>query len=760
MHSSRNASRLASAGLALILLFLSGFALWGATTTDRSAADVKRASVVSDGFRLARYSLALEDLVMTTYLTLPLYEKVKIVPPDNAWSTAPMSMGGASPMKAPSMRPSTPVGKHTGASPVRRRRAAMSAVAMVPRARAMAASSMQRPWGATPEPAAERAAERNVPGARPVSSSPAGMSPAPVAASMVVPPVHAAPVKALAKVPATVPATSLESDVAGAQALGGITGGQLPSGPILRASHESASTQLMQSMQDVMLNGSPADRRLANDVLTRHAQHMAYAMRMFQAVDQRHTGQALWIEQHQLGPSFSHIEKEVDRAAATHRADSLRRLQDLSNTESLVFGGTIIAFAVGLVLLGGLAALLRSYARRIEETRMIELARLEKVALTDNLTGLRNHRAFQEDLARQLELRNRTGVEFCLLLLDLDGLKQVNDRYGHQKGDEQLTELALALNRTVRDQDVAYRIGGDEYAVLLPGGNAWAGMRLMERLNLELMASRVSPRPSATAGIAESRGGDAKDIVIKHADLALIEAKTSDRPAMVYSEGLAREMPSGGHEHQQEHLTMLTTALARAVDAKDSYTRSHSDTVSELCGLIATHLGLPPEHRARVRLAGLLHDVGKIGIADEILKKAARLTAAEFEIMKTHSTLGHTIVSGAAMEREAHWILHHHERVDGTGYPDGLKGDEVPLESRIILVADAFEAMTSDRPYRKGRPEAEAFEELERHAGSQFDPACVGALRRALAPQDTRAAPAPGPAPMLAPLRVGVPAPA
>jgi putative nucleotidyltransferase with HDIG domain len=168
------------------------------------------------------------------------------------------------------------------------------------------------------------------------------------------------------------------------------------------------------------------------------------------------------------------------------------------------------------------------------------------------------------------------------------------------------------------------------------------------------------------------------------------------------------------------------------VDAKDSWTRSHCETVSELCAAVAAELELPPDRIEKLRLAGLLHDVGKIGVPDSILQKPSQLTEAEFETMKTHSQLGHSIVSGAGLAEEAHWILHHHERPDGRGYPDGLTADQIPLESRIILVADAFEAMTSDRPYRAAQPASAALNELHRHSGTQFDPRCVAALERSL----------------------------
>jgi putative nucleotidyltransferase with HDIG domain len=173
----------------------------------------------------------------------------------------------------------------------------------------------------------------------------------------------------------------------------------------------------------------------------------------------------------------------------------------------------------------------------------------------------------------------------------------------------------------------------------------------------------------------------------------------------------------------------VATALVRAVDAKDSCTGMHSATVSSLCALIARQLGFESERVKRLRVAGLLHDIGKIGTPDAILNKAGKLTDAEFEVIKEHSVRGAEIARAAHLEEEAKWIRHHHERIDGLGYPDGLADDQIPLESRIILVADGFEAMISDRPYRKGCSQETAMEELERHAGRQFDPDCVTALR-------------------------------
>jgi putative nucleotidyltransferase with HDIG domain len=244
---------------------------------------------------------------------------------------------------------------------------------------------------------------------------------------------------------------------------------------------------------------------------------------------------------------------------------------------------------------------------------------------------------------------------------------------------------------------------------------------------------RVTGGPATvTAGVAAAEPHSDRDELITKADLALIEAKRAHRGVLVYSP----EMDHGGEERAGDFgpvaLTSVASALARAVDAKDSLTRSHSETVAEICALVATELGLNHDRIAQMRLAGLLHDVGKIGVPDAILNKPGPLSDREFEVMKSHSVLGHGIVDATGLSEQANWILHHHERIDGLGYPDGLAEEKIPLESRIMLVADAFEAMTADRPYREARPDADALAELKRHAGTQFDSCCVDALETVL----------------------------
>jgi putative nucleotidyltransferase with HDIG domain len=238
---------------------------------------------------------------------------------------------------------------------------------------------------------------------------------------------------------------------------------------------------------------------------------------------------------------------------------------------------------------------------------------------------------------------------------------------------------------------------------------------------------------------------------MREADLALMASKRDGQHVSIYTPEMNPEVIV--HDPDQEHHNRtLASALARAVDAKDSYTRSHCQTVSQLTGLIAAELGLDDTRLESIRLAGLLHDVGKIGIPDAILNKPAKLTDEEYAQMQTHSILGYDIVAAADLPLHARWVRHHHERYDGHGYPDGLAGEDIPLESRIILVADAFEAMTSNRPYRQAPGQQFAVSELRRHAGTQFDAQVVAALCHALdkTPGDGHTSPTTQPQPVAA----------
>ena len=447
---------------------------------------------------------------------------------------------------------------------------------------------------------------------------------------------------------------------------------------------------------------------------------------------------------YQLKPSASlsalraqaeqHVSADLASVSVLDRA-ALRRAGALRRDASGAFDIDLIAIVLAVVLAIALTVSLGLVIRRHRHSRAAMLAaeveRLARLVAIDPLTELPNHRAFHEDLTEEMLRASHTGMPISLVMLDVDGLNAVNHARGHRAGDEQLQALAQAIAATRRASDRAYRIGGDEFAVILPATREWAAFQFAQRLRVTL-EQREGGAVRGTAGISQALAFRPKDELVHEADLALLSAKRSQQDVAVYTAEMEPGHRSVAAVEDEHHTRTLAGALALAVDAKDAYTRSHCQTVSTLCAVIETELGFDSDRVGRIRLAGLLHDVGKIGIPDAILKKPAELTAKEYEQMKTHSLLGYNIVQAADMPIEAHWVLHHHERIDGRGYPDGLAGKDIPLESRIIHVADAFEAMTSDRPYRAAPGERFAIEEQRRNVDTQFDSGVVAALLRVL----------------------------
>ena len=507
---------------------------------------------------------------------------------------------------------------------------------------------------------------------------------------------------------------------------------RLEPGALALRGQDGAERHLVADLKDVLRNdASPANRAAVVRLLNLNARYARASDGMFRAVDAHKLALVEHLDHTTVTPLFGAMQGVISRNAAAASRRSLAQTAALRRASASNTRAVATAFAVGLALLLGLGLLIAYFRRRINSDLLAEVSRLSKVAITDPLTGLRNHRAFQEDLEISLHRAKRLGVPVSLVILDYDELKAVNDSLGHQAGDDRLKALADAIRSTGRGSDSVYRIGGDEFAAILDGTRAWSALEFTQRLKASLVAGTHGFQISVSAGIAERLRISDKDPLIREASLALVAAKRSGQDAVIYTPEV--EPHAAGFESPDErHTRTLVNALALAVDAKDSYTRSHSQTVSQLSGLIATELGLDGAHVARMRLAGLLHDVGKIGIPDAILNKPAKLTDEEYEVMKTHSRLGYDIVFAAGMPVEAEWIRHHHSRLDGLGYPDHLRGDEVPLESRIIFVADSFEAMTSDRPYRKAPDHEFAIGELHRCSGTQFDPRVVAALCRTL----------------------------
>jgi diguanylate cyclase (GGDEF)-like protein len=513
---------------------------------------------------------------------------------------------------------------------------------------------------------------------------------------------------------------------------------QLFSDPVHIQEYDQARAELDRSLTIVRALGSPHDLQVAATIEHRNQRASFWFAKLRAYERRRDIIPAYAVSDDRLQPLFDSMAATLNSSGRQHSAAALASLAQSRRSERVVVAITVITVALGILLLTAASAAMR-YRERLERIRQRELERLKRAALTDSLSGLGNHRAFEEDLQRNLDHAAETGAELSLALLDLDGLKQTNDAHGHQVGDDCIRSVGAALSDAGPGTS-AYRIGGDEFALIVHERRAVDTLYLVQHLQTHMTASSETWPVSASSGVAESCPMLGRDGLIRRADLALIHAKRSHRRCLLYNQALEPTLSTPDQVAEQRHTDALATALARAVDAKDAYTHSHCETVSELCGLIAQELGMDARQIGRLRLAGLLHDVGKIGITDTILQKPGALTDDEFAIMKTHTRLGHAIVTAAERPTEAEWILHHHERVDGSGYPDGLVGDQIPLESRIILVADAFEAITADRPYRMHRSADAAMVELERNAGTQFDRDCVAALGRVVRPQLRQAA--------------------
>lgn len=355
-------------------------------------------------------------------------------------------------------------------------------------------------------------------------------------------------------------------------------------------------------------------------------------------------------------------------------------------------------------------------------------------ARTDNLTELGNHRAYQASLREMIEESDRTGEPFSLALLDVDDFKHVNDTYGHPAGDDLLVQLAELLGTLEHAE--AFRFGGDEFAILF-ALDEMSSYRGIEQLQRRLARAQTPGGPvTISVGIASypAHARSAEELQ-RTADGALYWSKRHGKNrSCLYSPSIVRVYSPEELERATEREARLRAAknLVRFVDARDPSTASHSEIVSTLAEGIGIELGLDPETIERLRLAGLLHDLGKIGLPDAILRAPRKLTDEEYAIVKRHPEFGHALLDGLGVEPVDEWVLHHHEHFDGSGYPHGLAADEIPLGARIILVADAFEAITADRPYRRAQSPEKALAELHASAGSQFDPEVVAALARHL----------------------------
>jgi diguanylate cyclase (GGDEF)-like protein/putative nucleotidyltransferase with HDIG domain len=379
----------------------------------------------------------------------------------------------------------------------------------------------------------------------------------------------------------------------------------------------------------------------------------------------------------------------------------------------------------GVALVGLLVRLLRERADAL-------IARLDAASRTDPQTGLLNRRGFLERLEEELARARRAGGPVALVIADVDRLQALNDRHGHAAGDRVIAQVARTLAEHRRATDVVGRVGGDELAMILSETDEQAALIVAERLRRlaadALREQRLAATVSAGIAVPSPTAGSA-DAVLAAAGIAVAAANRlgGDR-SIVHAPDVAAMLEEAERAPGAElHLATVLT-LADALDLRDGATARHSVTVSHYATAMAEALGLDARRTERIRLAGLLHDIGKIAIPDAILRKPGPLEDDEWREMRRHPELGARMLNGPGLQDIRAWVLAHHERPDGRGYPRGLRGDAIPLEAAILAAADAYEAMTADRPYRRSIGEAAARAELRRHAGTQFDAHVVRAF--------------------------------
>ncbi|MBI2684222.1 MAG: diguanylate cyclase [Actinobacteria bacterium] len=358
------------------------------------------------------------------------------------------------------------------------------------------------------------------------------------------------------------------------------------------------------------------------------------------------------------------------------------------------------------------------------------------VARRDSATGLPNQRALNERLLAEVERARHAGRPLSVVIFDVDALRRVNEAFGEEVGDTVVRRVAGALADQVGPGELIARAGGGSFAWLIPGRDAVGAYTAAERARASAAgaarAANVGP-VTLSAGICDLRHADTASELLQLADRALSWAKASGQDCTVrYQAEIARRiapMQDGSHAERMRSLGTIR-ALARAVDAKDASTSRHSERVAALAIRIAEDVGWPVARIGLLGEAALVHDVGKIGLPDAVLFKPGPLSADEYEAVKEHPSLGARIVEGVLDPEQTRWVLHHHERIDGNGYPDGLKGEQIEPGAQIIALADAWDAMVSTRPYRPALSREAALAECREQLGRQFAPPLVEALHR------------------------------
>lgn len=438
----------------------------------------------------------------------------------------------------------------------------------------------------------------------------------------------------------------------------------------------------------------------------------------------------------------------------------------LAKSSSVIFPMMSVHKCIGVMLVGqnianintNLVSFISNYMGMFVHNIQL-LEQTSKYANTDTLTSLYNHRGFQEMLAKELAKAKDNNNHLSVVMFDVNNISKINRELGHAKGDEVIKLLAEKVKQNIRNTDYAGRYGGDEIAVIMPDTDTRDAKYLAEYITYCLSCCFVDDVGPVKVSVGISTYPDCssdqeKLLILAEQAMFISQAKGykegmsaivsssdfnfwDDVALNSFAEVLAKRHSQIGINFEEElvhkfnneeiinhnHLMEMVTSLAGAIDAKDPYTKGHSTSVSRYSEALARAINLPESEVERIKIGAMLHDVGKIGIPESVLKKPGKLTDEEWEIMKQHPVIGaeKVLEPNEALRDLIPIVKYHHERLDGKGYPEHLKGNEIPLAARIVSVADAYHALVSDRPYRKGMPIEKACAILKEGAGTQWD---------------------------------------
>ncbi|MDF2568304.1 MAG: diguanylate cyclase domain protein [Oscillospiraceae bacterium] len=357
---------------------------------------------------------------------------------------------------------------------------------------------------------------------------------------------------------------------------------------------------------------------------------------------------------------------------------------------------------------------------------------LKHYANLDGLTEIYNHRYFHQKLDQKCKESDLEKTPISLLMLDIDYFKIYNDMYGHQKGDSILKEMVSLLRQNINNSDILCRYGGEEFSIILPNTDLNEAIRKGNQIReavaeYQFDGENALPDKCLTVsiGVAQlyEKNDSAKELIYR-ADSALYRAKYLRRNRVeIYSSVIDQYNKENGHNDASKEAFSSLKTLISVINSRDSYTYSHIDRVVHYCELIADDFDLDSQNKRKLIYAAYLHDLGKINVSKEILISSTKLTDEQWNELKRHPSDGAEIISKLeGFEDIATIVLQHHERWDGAGYPNGVKGENILHLARILSIADCFDAMTNTRPYSQKRSFEEAFEEIRKCAGSQFDP--------------------------------------